>query len=191
MRLPFILREQDTGQSAGSNAAEPPPTDTAPATTADDKRFTQAELESELAKRLDRKERQAKEREEKARKEAEERTLAEQGEYRKLAEQRAQELADAQRELEGAKETATQLSRYKKTVTTYLEAQRKALPAPILSLLDKLDPVDQLEWIAMNAAELTKPSAPDINAGARGNGTTKGLTDAEREQATTRYRLTF
>lgn len=175
MRLPFILREQDTGQQAGNNAAEPQTTDTAPV-TADEKRFTQADLEAELAKRLERKERQAKEREEKARKEAEERTLAEQGEYRKLAEQRAQELADAQRELEGAKDTATQLARYKKAVAAHLDTQRKALSAPLLSLLDKLDPVDQLEWIATNAGELTKTPAPDINAGARGNGRQETIT---------------
>lgn len=114
----------------------------------------QGELDAIIAERLAREERKRKEAEEKARKEAEERTLQEQGEFKTLAEQRAAELAEARAKLEAAAADKKALERYQSALKAQLEAARKDLPAHITALLDKLDPVEQLTWLAENREAL-------------------------------------
>lgn len=95
----------------------------------------------------------------KAAKAAEAKRLEEQQEWRELAEKRQAALV----ELEPYKEMA---ERYKGALGAVLEAQRKGLPEHITTLLDKLDPVDQLAWIADNQEAIRKPTVPQTNAGA-------------------------
>lgn len=155
MKRGFITRHAyysaDTGAPSGGESVT---TATEPAKT--EKTFTQAELDAIVKERLERAQRKAAEQAEKARADAEAKTLAEQGEFKALAEQRAAELEKAQRALESAKHTEKELERYQTALKKQLDAARADLPTPIATLLDKLDPAEQLEWLAENRAELTK-----------------------------------
>ena len=74
--------------------------------------------------------------------------------WQELAERQKGELTQAQAEAKAAGES---LERYRATVTKLLDERRKAVPKHVLALLDKLDPVDQLAYIAENEAEFAKP----------------------------------
>ena len=52
--------------------------------------------------------------------------------------------------------TAEQVTRYKGAIEKYLAAEKKDLPKHILALLDKLDPVDQIEYLSANRDEIGK-----------------------------------
>ena len=84
----------------------------------------------------------------------EEAELAARQEWQQLAERQKGELTQAQAE---AKAKGEALERYQATLGKLLEERRKAVPRHVLALLDKLDPVDQLAYIAENEAEFTKP----------------------------------
>lgn len=108
-----------------------------------DKRFTQAELDAIVADRLKRATESADRKAATERQKAEERSAAEQGQFKELAEQRQTRIA----ELEPFEAKAT---RYEAALGSLLDVQRKDLPKHITALLDKLDPAEQLEWIAAN-----------------------------------------
>lgn len=112
--------------------------------------FTKDDVERIVKERLDRAQKRAEAEQAKAADEARTRALAEQGEWKTLAEQHATRIT----ELEGVTRTMQTVEqerdRYKTAVTALLKTQRTDLPQPIQDLLDKLDPVDQLEWIAKN-----------------------------------------
>ena len=191
MRYRFITRElhqADTGQDAGNEAQQP---ETPKPTAGDDKRFTQADVDEIVKARLKRAEDKAKADQEKARTDAEAKALAEQGEWKTLAEQREKDLTQAQQVIEAAKATERDRDRYKQALTTHVNALRANLPSHLTALLDKLDPVDQLEWMSANHAELTRPNAPDINAGGRGGSNGYQPTDEERRRAEAHYRHAF
>ncbi len=96
---------------------------------------------------------------------AEKARLTEAGEYKALAEQAQAKVA----ELEPHKARA---DRYEASLTKLLAEERKGLPKHVLTLLDKLDPADQLDYIAENREALTaKPQQPPPNInGAAGTG---------------------
>lgn len=89
---------------------------------------------------------------------AQEQQLAEQQKWQELAEKRQAE-RDA---LSAERETlAGKFEAYSAAVQSILTTQKKDLPKHIIALLDKLDPVEQLQYIAENADELTpKAAAP-------------------------------
>lgn len=116
----------------------------------DTKTFTQAELDAIVKDRLDRAQRTAEAKAQKDREATEAEALKEQSKFKELAEQREKQLA----ELEPVKARA---ERYEAALKTHLDAERKSLPAHITGLLDKLDPADQLEWIAANREALGEP----------------------------------
>lgn len=105
---------------------------------------------------------------------AKKKELAEQGKYKELFEESAatiQKLEAKAAELSGLNEKVT---KYQETITGLLESQREGLPESIVTLLDKLDPVEQLEWLAKNKKEVAKPKgAPALSefnpSGAGGN----------------------
>jgi hypothetical protein len=130
------------------------------------KTFSQDELEAIVKDRLDRAKRKAKEDADKAKTEAEQKALAEQGEYKTLAEQRAAELANAHKELETAKTHEQAAEQYKKALLARLAVDKKSLPAGIVALLDKFDPLDQAEWLSdPKNAEALKPTSTDRTLG--------------------------
>lgn len=111
--------------------------------------------------------------------EAEKARLAQQQQWEKLANQ--------------YKTEAEQLSPHKATAEKYgaalsrlLESERKPLPKHILSLLDKMDPAEQLEWIAENKTAVIQP-LPNLNGDASGRGKGKGMSDDQRRELAARY----
>lgn len=109
---------------------------------------------------------------EKARKEAEKaeaERLKKGQEWEQLAEQRQQRID----ELEPIKERA---ERYEAALKKRLATEREGLPKHIIALLDRLDPAEQLEWLADNHEAISKPTAPNTNAGERGGPTTRKAT---------------
>lgn len=152
-------------------AVTPPAITTAPATatangsdTKPERTFTQAELDAIVKERLDR----AKSTSEKAQaeiaKKATEEAAAKNGEWQKLAETRAAEIAEANKKLGELESATARLAEYEATIKLQADAAKKDLPAHILSLLDALPPVKQLEWLAKNADALGKRPTQTIPA---------------------------
>lgn len=98
----------------------------------------------------------------KAEREKTEREQAEKnGEWQKLAEKHTAELSEVKPKL---KLTEENLERVTTALEKHVKALRKDVPEHIAGLLDRLDPVDQLDWITKNGDQL-------VTAGpARGNG---------------------
>jgi hypothetical protein len=122
-----------------------------------DKVYSKAEMEAIVRDRLLRQSRVIEAQQQKDREATEAKALEEQQEFKKLADQRAEKVA----ELEPFKAKA---ERYEAALTALLEAERKDIPEHLVALLDKLDPAEQLEWIATNREAIG-------GAGAGTNGT--------------------
>jgi hypothetical protein len=146
--------------------------------------FTQAQLEAAIKERLDRERKKSEEAAAKAATEAEQKRLADQQEWQKLAEARAQELAA----LEPVK---AQAERYEAALKAQLEALRKPLPAHILTLLDALDPAAQLEYIAANQEQLVPKQEPQRGGGTPPRGVQRPQAQQNNQQQPQRRRLTL
>ena len=83
---------------------------------------------------------------------AKQKDMAEQGKYKELFDEATKQVADLE-PLKG------KVERYEGALVKLLEAQRQTVPEGIRALLDKLDPVDQLEWLAENARQ-PEPDKP-------------------------------
>lgn len=126
--------------------------------------FTQAELNAQIDDRL-RREREKNERESNERAaEAERKALTEQSKFKELSETlqgqldaKATEVTTLQARLEAAE----------KALTSSLEGLRKDIPQHIITLLDKMTPADQLEYISTNAEQLKPPPANGSTDGSR------------------------
>lgn len=167
----------DTGQPQGGTGEQ---TATEPVKT--EKTFTQAELEAIVKDRLDRAQRKAAEQADKARQDAEAKALAEQGEFKTLAEQRAARIAELEQATEAGKATGKALERYQAAVQAMIAPQLAGLPDAIQARIKALDPIEQLEWITALGA--IKPNGDAVGSPAGGK---KPLTPGEAPRA----RLTF
>lgn len=141
--------------SDGEQAATPP-ADAPPAAQPVEKTFTAADVEKIVKERLERAQRKAEQQADEARKQAEEKALQEQGEYKTLADTRAARIAELEAESGKVSDLTKRAERYEAALKKQLEATRADLPFHIVALLDKLDPADQLEWIAQNREQLRK-----------------------------------
>lgn len=102
--------------------------------------------------------------------------LAKQGEWKTLAEQRAQEI-------EKLKGQAGQLTAYEQTLQDTLKAQIAELPEALRGLVPaEMTTPQQLAWLSKNKPLLMKPAAGDIGAGARGGGKPEQKTELTPEQ---------
>lgn len=167
-----LYSSPDTGAD-GQNPVTPPATNGGDQQKpAEEAKFTQADIERIIAERLDRERKKAEEKAAKAQAEAEAKALAEQNQFKELAEKHAQRIA----QLEAIEPKA---QRYEAALVKLLEAQRKSIPEHVITLLDKLDVADQLEWIATNQAKIAPPSGAPATPKATGSNTTP----EDREQA--------
>lgn len=155
-RLPQLLFEADkgteggdtTGDATGQNSGTDKPTPT----------FTQSDVDRIVNERLDRERKKAETATQKAREEVESKALADQAKFQELADKRGKQVTD----LETANATLTtqleavtaKADRHEKALTKLLAEQLKAVPEHLHSLLNKLDAVEQLEWIAGNADKM-------------------------------------
>lgn len=164
-RNPFRFHEADKGNNPAGNNPAPDPTDPATGTDpkkTDEKQFSQSELEAIVKDRLARAQRKADEAATKAKSDAEQKALVEQGEFKTLAEQRASTIAELTQQIESAKAHESTAEKYRNALKARLEADKKALPAHIVALLDQLDEIKQMEWLAnpTNAEAMKQPTAP-------------------------------
>ena len=116
---------------------------------------------------------------------AEQNRLKEQQKFAELAEKRAARIA----ELEPLEE---QVKRYEGAIAKQLEAASANVPDHIKALLDKLDPVEQLTYLAENAEALGKQSkGVDIDAGKAGKSKGRGaeLTEDDIQLWCAKYNL--
>jgi len=120
----------------------------------DEKTFTQAELDQIVKDRLERERKKAEEATDKARKKAEADALEKNQEWQKLAEKRQvdlDEMTKQKTELESFKEQA---KKYKAALDANLKKATEKLPKHILTLIEKMDPVDAMKYITDNAEVL-------------------------------------
>ena len=164
MRKPFIFRlhEADPGTPSGGNPADPP-TSTGNDPVKTEKTFTQADVDKIVSERLEREKRKATEQATKAKEEAEQKALAEQGEWKTLAEKYQAELATATATIESQKAHEKTIERYKEVLQKRLDMDMRGLPDAIVALLKKQDVADQMEWLASNPDMLK--SAKDQTVG--------------------------
>lgn len=160
---------KDTGDATGTNSGDKP----APEVTT----FTKEQVEALVKERLDRAERKATEKATKDREAAEAAGLAEQQKFKELADKHGAKVAELEPQLATANEKA---ERYEKALAGYVATLRKTIPANILTLLDKLDVVDQLEWIGANADKVTAPPIQGVPGTPKPSG---NQTEADKEKA--------
>lgn len=188
---PKTKQEQDPKQDP--KETNDPKTGTGPGEqdpkTGEEVSFTpeqQAHIDKVIGDRLARArkkwEEEADEAKKKAAEEAEQRRLAEQKEFEQLANKRAEMISELEVKLAEFQELEKTVERYKTALQTHLETQRAGLPEHVTALLDKLDPVEQLEYVASHNEALRKGTAgvpPTPPSGKRG---LDQLTEDERRQ---------
>lgn len=104
---------------------------------------------------------------EKEQKEATEKRLKEQGQFKQLAEERGEKIAELEVKAKLAED-------YEKALTAYIESQIAEIPDNLKSLVPKeLTILQQLNWLTANKANLLKPSGLEQGAGERGGGAGK------------------
>lgn len=116
---------------------------------------------------------------EKERQEQLEKQLAEQGKWKEIAEQRANELA-------GMKPKADLVDEYETVLKEQLAAEIETLPDDFKDVIpDGLSTKDQLRWLAKNKSKFLKAEPFDIGAGKTGVKPTKKveLTPEQKEMA--------
>lgn len=166
------MTETNTAQNATTITAVTPPTiATAPATAnangsdiKPEKTFTQAELDTIIKDRLAREKATSEKAQAEAAKKAADEAAAKNGEWQKLAETRATEIAEANSKLGELESAKARLAEYESAIKLQADAAKKDLPAHITSLLDALPPVKQIEWLAKNADALGKRPTQTIPA---------------------------
>lgn len=118
-------------------------------------------VQSRLARAREKWEGEVEREREQARREAEEQRLEDQEEYRELAEQRQERIAELEQRVSEAEAVTEENERLAAALERTLKAQREGLPEHVITLLDRLDPVEQMEYLADNAEILKKsPGGP-------------------------------
>lgn len=161
-----------TGQTGGATAA----TETIS--------MTQAELDKLIAERLDRERAKTAKQAETARRALEEKALADQAQWKELAEKRAVDLAALQAKAELAERQGAVIEQLYKT-------RLAGLSAPIRKAVESL-PVDdmlaRLAWLDANEALFKASSAvPDISATSGGRQAGPGLGGLDAQQLAAKY----
>lgn len=165
-------------QQADQTPAQPP----AP----EEKKFSQADVERIIKERLERERKKAEQDRQKAEEDARAKALKEQGEFKQLAEEQALRLAKLEEQVKEVEALQEQVKRYSESLQKQLEEQKKSLPDAILALLEKQDPLEQLDWLAKHRESLTKSSASGIPPTPRA-GNSQTMTEAEREERRKRF----
>ena len=174
----------DQPQEAGGagTAAEPTKTETTQPGPIPYERFKTVNEELAALKKWRAEQEKASQAQAQAAEAAEAERLAKAQEWQTLAEKRQAALD----ELKPYKDTA---ERYKGALAAILATQRGNLPGHVIELLDRLDPVDQLEYIAKHQKELAAPNAPQINAGTPNGQPAEVSSEAKLAELRQRFRI--
>jgi seryl-tRNA synthetase len=188
----------DQTQAATPATPEPNSTPDANASGSDaqkaDKLFSQAELDAIVKDRLKRAEEKAQSAQAKAQADAAAKALEEQGEFKKLADERAKTVDT----LTAEKETLTaqledvtaKAKKYETALTAILDAQKGSIPEHVRPLLDKLPIDEQMAWIAANQDKI-KVSGVPFTPKADGTGLTAQQREAAQKLSDRQYRSRF
>jgi len=145
----------------------------APSATPDEKMIPKSRLDEVLES--NRKLQEQLSRTEKERQEQLEAQLKEQGKWKEIAEQRANEMA-------ALKPKAEQLDAVEATLKDVLASQIAELPESMRGLVpDELTTQQKLQWLSKNKALLVKPKPVDIGAGKQGGGAPVGVELTQEE----------
>ena len=125
-----------------------------------DKKFTQADIDRIVTERLERASKKAEKDAEKLKSEAEEKALAEQKKFETLAEKRQTRITELEGEAATLKAEGEKTKRYEAALTKYRDAEAVSVPDHLKPLLEKLDVVEQIEWLAANKATLIAQPDP-------------------------------
>lgn len=115
-----------------------------------------------LKDRLDREERKREEAEARARKEAEDKALAENQQFRELAEKRQERVVELEGQVGQIEQLTTERDELSQALEAILAKEREGLPEAVIELLNDKSPAKQLQWIAANKATLTKANGRGI-----------------------------
>lgn len=150
---------------------------------AEDKKFTQAEVDQIIKDRLTRESKRSEEKADQARRQAEEEALTKNNEFQKLAEKRQQTITELETQVKDLTPIKEQAEKYKSALDKYLTEAKKTLPKLVLPLVENLDIVDALEYITANAKELgvTIAGIPETPK----EKDSKKMTDEQKKQAST------
>lgn len=107
--------------------------------------------------------------------------LAEQGQYKELADKLKTQVADAEKQMADLQTAKSASERYEKALKARADAEIAKLPEVFKPLLAKLDPVEQLEWLAANADKIAsgKSGVPKSPNGAE----EKELSEEQKQEA--------
>lgn len=123
--------------------------------------MTEADLQKRIddvvKERLEREKKKTEEATRKAREEAEAKALADQQKWQELAEKHAKRVTELEAQAAQLQPMQEQVERYKGALEKQLKSVKAGLPAHLTALLDKLDPVEQMEYIAANADAFKRP----------------------------------
>jgi vacuolar-type H+-ATPase subunit E/Vma4 len=149
----------------------------------------QKRVDDMLKERLEREQKKAERAAQKAREDAQAEAAAANGQWQQLAEQRAARLTDMETQLATFDEATAKLQRYEKALRTQVESLSKDLPKHLTPLLSKLDPIEQLTWLAENREQLAPPKTTGVPATPRAQGSTDAAAQEQaRQQSASFYR---
>jgi hypothetical protein len=138
----------------------------------------QATIDKIVTERLERERRKNEKERDKEKEELELKQLEEKEEWKKLAEKSTAKVTTLEAELAALISLKEKQDKYEKALKTYVDSLRKGIPEHVVTLLDKLDPVEQLEYISANIDALRKKPIPESPDPAN----PEKLSEAEREQ---------
>lgn len=121
-------------------------------------KFTQADIDRIVGERLKRAEESAAQKSKEAAAKAEAKALADSQQFKELSEKQAARLLELETASGETGKAIEQLNaerdRYRKALEENVKERKKGLGDHIISLLDNLDPVSQLEWLTKNGDKL-------------------------------------
>jgi hypothetical protein len=100
--------------------------------------------------------------------------------WQDLADLNAKRIDELSAKVAELEPVSAQTDRYRGALETFLTAEKKDLPGHVLVLLEKLDPVDQAEYLAANREELLPKSAAGVPASPEPKERTLSEEDLER-----------
>ncbi len=143
-------QEHTQGGTTDNGTGQTPP----PAGNANAGKFTQEQLDAIVQDRLTRQQTKFEADQKKAVEDAVAAVKQEQTDALTQAQARIKELEPLGTQVETLKQSG---DRYQAALTKHLDTARTDLPDHIKGLLDKLDVVDQLDWLATNQEAIRKP----------------------------------
>jgi hypothetical protein len=148
--------------------------------------FTQSDVDRIVRERLER-EKQAREKAAaKAKEEAEADAMKKYQDWQALAQANEKKAGELEARLGELEPLNDQVTRYKGALDKYLEAEKRDLPKHVLVLLEKLDPVEQIEYLSENREALgAKPASAGAAAGvpASPNPRQRTMSEEDKEAA--------